>query len=132
MKAVLKETMRLHPPEPLLIPRESSESCGINGYTIPSRTQVFVNAWAIGRDPTCWERAEEFLPERFSDSEIDYKGFNFELIPFGAGRRICPGTSLANLLLHFDCQLLAGHSALDADLFAIPISCYHAPFPFKN
>ncbi|XP_028768484.1 cytochrome P450 71D11-like [Neltuma alba] len=136
MKAVLKETLRLHPPLPLLVPRESSEICEISGYTIPPKTQTFVNAWAIGRDTNCWERAEEFLPERFLDSdEIDFKGSNFELIPFGAGRRICPGITLAlanvelplaNLLFHFDWKLpLSGHATLDENLSAIPISYHH-------
>ncbi|XP_054819081.1 desmethyl-deoxy-podophyllotoxin synthase-like [Prosopis cineraria] len=137
MKAVLKETMRLHPPLPLLVPRDSSESCEINGFTIPPKTQMLVIAWASGRDPTRWDRAEEFVPERFLESEIDYKGLNFELIPFGAGRRICPGITLAlanvelplaNLLFHFDWQLLDEHTAtLDQDLLAVPVSYHHAP-----
>ncbi|XP_054819080.1 tabersonine 16-hydroxylase 2-like [Prosopis cineraria] len=142
MKAVLKETMRLHPPLPLLAPRESSESCEINGFTMPPTTQMLVNAWAIGRDPTWWDRAEEFVPEKFLESEIDYKGLNFELIPFGAGRRICPGITLAlanvelplaNLLFHFDWQLLDGHTTLNQDyLFAIPVSQHLAPSSRDN
>ncbi|KAK4275329.1 hypothetical protein QN277_018431 [Acacia crassicarpa] len=137
MKAALKETMRLDPPLPLLVPRESSERCEINGYTIPPKTQMLVNAYAIGRDPSYWERAEEFWPERFLECEIDYKGFNFELIPFGAGRRICPGIylamanvelPLANLLFHFDWQLPPDRdNNVDEDLSVIPIS-YHHPF----
>ncbi|KAI9115522.1 hypothetical protein K1719_013191 [Acacia pycnantha] len=136
MKAVLKETMRLQPPLPLLVPRESRERCEINGYTIPPKTQMLVNAWAIGRDPSCWERAEEFWPERFMECEIDYKGFNFELVPFGAGRRICPGIflamanvelPLANLLFHFDWQLPPDRdNNVDEDLSVIPISYHHA------
>ncbi|KAJ7960903.1 Cytochrome P450 [Quillaja saponaria] len=117
LKAVVKETLRLHPPIPLLLPRESSERCEINGYEIPAKTRVIINAWAIGRDPNYWTEAEIFKPERFLDSLIDYKGTNFEYIPFGAGRRICPGSTfgmanvelpLAKLLYHFDWKLPNG------------------------
>ncbi|KAI5605011.1 hypothetical protein BDE02_01G323100 [Populus trichocarpa] len=108
------ETMRLHPPLPLLFPRECREECGINGYNIPIKSRVLVNVWAIGRDSNYWVEAERFHPERFLDSAIDYKGVNFEFTPFGAGRRMCPGILfgisnvdllLANLLYHFDWKL---------------------------
>ncbi|KAJ0554274.1 putative cytochrome P450 [Helianthus annuus] len=93
LKAVLKETLRLHTPLPLLVPRESTQDVQLLGYDIPSGTQVFINAWAISRDPSKWEAPEEFRPERFlNNPPIDYKGFHFELIPFGAGRRGCPGS----------------------------------------
>lgn len=114
LKAVIKETLRLHPPIPLLLPKECSESCEINGYGIPVKTKVIVNAWAIGRDPKHWTEAETFYPERFIDSSIDYRGANFEFIPFGGGRRICPGIAfatpnielpLAQLLFHFNWKL---------------------------
>ncbi|XP_027939382.1 cytochrome P450 71D10-like [Vigna unguiculata] len=114
LRAVMKETLRLHPPVPLLLPRECSEKCKINGYEIPAKSKVIVNAWAIGRDPNHWDEAEKFDPKRFLESSIDYKGGEFEFIPFGAGRRICPGInlgivnvefSLANLLFHFDWKL---------------------------
>ncbi|KAL5735711.1 hypothetical protein ACOSQ2_030499 [Xanthoceras sorbifolium] len=114
LKLVIKETFRLHPPAPLLLPRECRESCKIDGYDIPIGCRIIVNAWAIGRDPNYWTEAESFYPERFLGSSIDYKGANFELIPFGAGRRICPGISfgianvelpLAHLLYHFDWKL---------------------------
>ncbi|KAJ7960899.1 Cytochrome P450 [Quillaja saponaria] len=117
LKAVVKETLRLHPPLPLLLPRESSERCEINGYEIPAKTKVIINAWAIGRDPNCWTEAEKFKPERFLDSPIDYKGTDFEYIPFGSGRRICPGITfgmanvelpLAKLPYHFDWKLPNG------------------------
>ena len=90
MKAIIKETFRLHPPAPVLVPRESMEHVTINGYDIPPKTRIYVNAWAIGRDPETWEEPENFKPERFIGSNIDFKGKDFELIPFGAGRRICP------------------------------------------
>lgn len=114
LHAIIKETLRLHPTVPLLLPRECSEQCEINGYQIPAKARVIVNAWALGRDPIYWFDAEKFNPERFIDSEVDYKGNNFEYIPFGAGRRICPGILfsqasiellLAQLLFHFDWKL---------------------------
>jgi cytochrome P450 len=67
LKLVIKEALRLHPPAPLLVPRESIEACELDGYTIPARSRVIVNAFAIGRDPRYWEDAEEFKPERFED-----------------------------------------------------------------
>ncbi|KAK2640248.1 hypothetical protein Ddye_028043 [Dipteronia dyeriana] len=117
LKLVIKETLRLHPPGPLLAPRVCGEKCEIKGFDIPNKTRVFVNAWAIGRDPEYWNDPESFIPERFLDSHIDYKGSDFEYIPFGTGRRICPGMSfgLANvelplsmLLYHFDWKLPDG------------------------
>ncbi|KAK7276943.1 hypothetical protein RIF29_18092 [Crotalaria pallida] len=149
LSAVIKETLRLHPPAPLLIPRECHKTCEINGYTVAAGTQVFVNAWAIGRDPKYWSEAEKFYPERFLDCPIDYKGSNFEYIPFGAGKRICPGIlfaipnielPLAQLLYYFDWELPFGtnHENFDmaetfgvttrrkSDLFVIPISYNHA------
>ncbi|XP_052157866.1 zealexin A1 synthase-like [Oryza glaberrima] len=117
---VIKETLRLHPPGPLLLPRECREQCKVLGYDVPRGTQVLVNAWAIGRDPRYWPGGspEEFRPERFSDGEpaavLDFKGTDFELLPFGAGRRMCPGMAfglanmelpLASLLFHFDWEV---------------------------
>ena len=125
MKAVIKETFRLHPPSPVLVPRESIEHVRIDGYDIPAKTRVFVNAWAIGRDPETWEDTETYKPERFLDSPIDFRGQDFELIPFGAGRRICPAISfgiasvelaLAQILHSFDWELPPGVSAKDLDM----------------
>ncbi|XP_027341851.1 cytochrome P450 71D9-like [Abrus precatorius] len=125
LKSVIKETMRLHIPVPLLLPRECSEKCEINGYEIPAKTKVIVNAWAIGRDPHYWNEAEKFYPERFLDSSIDYKGADFQFIPFGAGRRMCPGTTfgianvellLANLLFHFDWNMPNGNNPEELDM----------------
>ncbi|MFS7910920.1 putative cytochrome P450 [Helianthus anomalus] len=94
VKATIKETLQLHTPLPLLIPRESTQDVKLMGYNNPSRTQVVINALAIARDPTLWEEPDEFRPERFLISSIDFKGFHFELLPFGAGRRGCPGIHL--------------------------------------
>ncbi|KAL8225740.1 hypothetical protein R6Q57_018297 [Mikania cordata] len=122
LKAVIKETYRLHPIAPLLVPRESRERCVLGGYEIPKKTIVHVNAWAIGRDPECWQRPEVFEPERFMGSSIDYKGNDYGLIPFGSGRRGCPGMSLgattvelalSNLVYSFDWELLEGMSDID-------------------
>jgi cytochrome P450 len=114
LKMVIKETLRLHPPVPLLLPRESISHFKLANYEISPKTLIQVNVWAIGRDPKYWQNPEEFFPERFSDSSIDYKGQHFELLPFGAGRRGCPGIytamtmvelTLANLLNCFDWKL---------------------------
>ncbi|PON43454.1 Cytochrome P450, E-class, group I [Parasponia andersonii] len=93
LKSVAKETLRLHPPFPLIIPRKSRETCEIHRYEIPEKTRIINNAWVIGRDTKNWTEPESFIQERFLDSPIDFKGHNFEYIPFGAGRRICPGMS---------------------------------------
>lgn len=125
MKAVIKETFRLHAPVPVLVPRESMEDVIIDGYEIPAKTRFFVNAWAIGRDQESWEEPETFKPERFLGSDIDYKGQDFELIPFGAGRRGCPAVTfataiielaLAQLLHSFDWELPPGIMPKDLDL----------------
>ncbi|CAI0375538.1 unnamed protein product [Linum tenue] len=111
LKLVIKEAMRLHPPIPMLVPRQNSEYCKIDGYDIPRNTKVIINAWAIGRDPKYWTDPDLFIPERFLNSAVDYHGTSLEFIPFGAGRRMCPGIAfgianvelpLASLLYHFD------------------------------
>ncbi|KAH7865000.1 hypothetical protein Vadar_001017 [Vaccinium darrowii] len=99
LQAIIKETLRLHPPTPLLLPRKAEEDVEICGFTVPKGAQVLVNAWAIGRDESTWDKPELFRPERFLGSEIDVKGQHFELIPFGAGRRICPAVGMANRML---------------------------------
>ncbi|MCI01678.1 cytochrome P450 [Trifolium medium] len=92
---VVDETLRLYPVGPLLDPRECRESITINGYFIKEKTRVIVNAWAIGRDSNVWsENAEEFYPERFIGKKMNYHGQEFECIPFGSGRRRCPGIQL--------------------------------------
>ncbi|KAL0301080.1 UNVERIFIED_CONTAM: cytochrome [Sesamum radiatum] len=117
---------RMHPPVPLLLPRECHKQCEIDGYEIPAKTRVMVNAWALGRDPKYWKEAESFKPERYLDiNSVDYKGNNFEFIPFGAGRRMCPGISfglanvelpLAMLLYHFDWLLSEGMKPEKVDM----------------
>nr|WJK44486.1 geraniol-10-hydroxylase 1 [Camptotheca acuminata] len=100
LKAIVKETMRLHPPLPFLLPRKVEVDVEICGFTIPKDAQVLVNAWAIGRCPSIWENPNLFMPERFLGSQVDVRGHDFELIPFGAGRRICPGLPLAIRMVH--------------------------------
>ncbi|KAJ3696565.1 hypothetical protein LUZ61_000270 [Rhynchospora tenuis] len=125
MHLVIKETLRLHPAGPLLLPRECREACRVFDYDIPKGTRVLVNAWAIGRDPKYWEDPEEFKPERFMNGNIDFKGADFEFIPFGSGRRICPGMSfglasmeliLASLVYHFDWKLGDGEKPEEIDM----------------
>ncbi|XP_027155775.1 cytochrome P450 76A1-like [Coffea eugenioides] len=100
LKAVVKETLRLHPPLPFLVPHMAMDSCKMLGYHIPKETQILVNVWAIGRDPKTWENPLEFKPERFLEpSTADFKGHHFEFIPFGSGRRICPAVPLASRVL---------------------------------
>ncbi|XP_074365312.1 cytochrome P450 71A9-like [Apium graveolens] len=129
LKAVVKEAMRLNPIAPLLVPKETIEKCVINGYEIKAKTLVYVNVHAIGRDPESWEDPNEFLPERFINSSIDFKGQDFELIPFGVGRRICPGITmgvattelaLANLLYSFNWELPSGMKKEDIDMDTLP------------
>lgn len=100
LQAIVKETFRLHPPIPLLLPHKCDEIVNILGFNVPKNAQVLVNVWAMGRDSTIWKNSNIFLPERFIESDISYKGNNFELIPFGAGKRICPGLPLAHRTVH--------------------------------
>ncbi|XP_049411858.1 cytochrome P450 71D7-like [Solanum stenotomum] len=125
LKLVIKETLRLHTPAPLLGPRECREQTNIDGYTIPLKTKILVNAWALARDPRSWHDPESFIPERFENSSIDFMGNHFEFIPFGAGRRMCPGVlfgltnvelSLAQLLYHFEWELPYGMNPKDLDM----------------
>ncbi|KAK4481804.1 hypothetical protein RD792_012715 [Penstemon davidsonii] len=114
LQAVVKETMRLYPSLPLLLPRNAREDTKFMGYFIPKNTMVIVNAWAIHRDPNSWDDPLLFKPDRFINSKIDSKGQNFELIPFGSGRRSCIGMflgekmvslTLARLVQTFDWKL---------------------------
>ena len=125
LKLVIKETFRLHPPVPLLLPRETMSHVKIQGYDIAPKTQIQVNVWTIGRDPKRWTNAEEFIPERFEDSSVDFRGQHFDLIPFGSGRRVCPAMvmgiatvelGLMNLLYYFDWKLPDGMKVGDIDM----------------
>ncbi|KAL1201024.1 Cytochrome P450 71B4 [Cardamine amara subsp. amara] len=124
LKLVVKETLRLHPPAPLLIPRETMSQIKIQGYDIPPKTILVVNAWSIGRDPKHWKNPEEFNPERFIDCPVEYKGNSFEMLPFGSGRRICPGMAfgiatielgLLNLLYFFDWRMSEEKKDMDME-----------------
>ncbi|CAN1168228.1 Desmethyl-deoxy-podophyllotoxin synthase [Linum perenne] len=129
LKLVIKEALRLHPPAPLLAPREAREAAVIHGYQIPEKTRIIINAWAIARDHRNWVEPDSFFPERFmldDQGRGDYlKGLDFSMIPFGSGRRICPGIQygttlvtlcLANLLYHFDWELPQGVTAQNLDM----------------
>ncbi|CAL1374169.1 unnamed protein product [Linum trigynum] len=123
LRCVIKETLRLHVSG--IIPRQTTSDVKIDGYDIPANTRVLINTWAIQRDPKQWERPEEFDPERFVGSELDFRGQHKEYLPFGTGRRICPGISyalreveyvVANLLYLFDWGLPGGARGQDMDM----------------
>ncbi|KAL6558052.1 hypothetical protein OROMI_018402 [Orobanche minor] len=120
--AIIMETLRLHPNATLLAPHYAIKDCNVSGYDISKGTTVFINAWSIGRDPNSWDAAEEFLPERFVGKQFDMTGGNFSLLPFGSGRRRCPGynlglrivrATLSNLLHGFEIKLVEGMKAED-------------------
>ncbi|KAH8946637.1 hypothetical protein BDL97_12G106600 [Sphagnum fallax] len=124
LQAIVKETFRLHPPAPLL-PHESIGDCTVGGYFIPAKTRIFVNAWAVHRHPSAYQKPLEFNPSRFVGSQIDVKGLDFQLLPFGSGRRMCPGLrlglimvqlELARLLHSFTWKLPAGQDPQDIDM----------------
>lgn len=118
LEAIIKETMRIHPLATLLAPHYAIDDCNVAGYNVSKGTTVLINVWSIGRNPKYWDSPEEFLPERFLEKkDIDVDGQNFALIPFGSGRRMCPGyklglkvvrSILANLLHGFNWKLLPG------------------------
>ncbi|KAI3731292.1 hypothetical protein L1987_62480 [Smallanthus sonchifolius] len=125
LHACIKETFRLHPSVPLLLPHLAADTCEVMNYTIPKNTKIFVNVWAMGRDPKLWEDPLSYNPERFTDSKLDFKGQDFELLPFGSGRRICPGLPsgiksvefiLASLIREFDLVLPNGADPSKLDM----------------
>nr|CAB3499938.1 unnamed protein product [Digitaria exilis] len=125
LKAVVMETLRLHPPVPLLVPRETLRDIKISGYDVPAKTRIFVNAWAIGRDPAIWDNPEEFDPDRFEGKDVSFNGTHFDFVPFGAGRRMCAGMAmgvttaefaLANLIHCFDWALPEGVAGKDISM----------------
>ncbi|XBI94833.1 hypothetical protein VPH35_031400 [Triticum aestivum] len=125
LQCIIKETLRLHAPTPLLLPRECQQQCNILDYDVPKGAIVLVNAWAISRDPEYWEELDAFIPDRFMGSKMNYDPNNFEFIPFSYGRRICPGMlfgianinlALASLLFYFDWALPDGILLGDLDM----------------
>ncbi|XP_006382522.3 cytochrome P450 76A2 [Populus trichocarpa] len=126
LKAVIRETLRLHPPLPFLVPHMAMNPCKMLGYYVPKETTILVNVWAIGRDSKTWDDPLVFKPERFLEANmVDYKGRHFEFIPFGSGRRMCPAMPLASrvlplalgsLLLSFDWILPDGLKPEDMDM----------------
>ncbi|XP_020082144.1 oryzalexin E synthase-like [Ananas comosus] len=141
LQAVMKETMRLHPVGPLMLPHKPSETetgvgfVEVAGFAVPIEARVMVNVWAIGRDPEVWAEPEEFRPERFlGGRESDFRGEDFEFLPFGSGRRACPGMPLAvrmvslvlgSILHAFDWRLPRGMRPDDVDLsdkFAVALA----------
>ncbi|MED6218274.1 hypothetical protein PIB30_025195 [Stylosanthes scabra] len=121
LQAIVKETLRLYPPAMLNVPHEATEDCVVGGYYIPAGTQLVTNLWKIQRDPTVYPDPLEFRPDRFftTHKDVDLRGQHFELTPFGAGRRMCPGISfglqmveltLANVLHGFDIVTVDGKS----------------------
>ncbi|KAK6161516.1 hypothetical protein DH2020_004897 [Rehmannia glutinosa] len=130
LEAVFKETLRLHPAIPLLIPRSPAQSSTVGGYTIPTNSRVFINVWSIQRDPSIWDNPLEFKPERFlgENEKLDFRGNHFHYLPFGSGRRICAGLALAermliyllaSLLHSFDWKLPEGETFDMLETFAI-------------
>ncbi|KAH9327952.1 hypothetical protein KI387_000060, partial [Taxus chinensis] len=87
LQCVVKESLRLYPPAPLMTPHESTKVCEVGGFVLPQKTRLLVNVWAIGRDPNVWEEPSTFKPERFMGKDIEIKGRDFNILPFGAGRR---------------------------------------------
>ncbi|KAK7291446.1 hypothetical protein RIF29_06592 [Crotalaria pallida] len=126
LNMVVKEALRLYPVGPLLVPHESLEDVTIDGYYIKKKSRILINAWAIGRDPKVWsDNANEFYPERFENNDVDVRGHDFRLIPFGSGRRGCPGVQLglitvkivvAQLVHCFNWELPLGMSPNDLDM----------------
>ncbi|KAI7736381.1 hypothetical protein M8C21_029157, partial [Ambrosia artemisiifolia] len=111
LDAVFKETFRLHPPLPFLLPRAPNKTCIVNGYRVPKGSTIFLNVWAIQRDPQYWDNPYEFVPERFMNNDNlekwDYSGTNLKFFPFGSGRRRCPGIPLGEkMMMHILASLL--------------------------
>jgi cytochrome P450 len=124
LQAVVKETLRLHPSAPILVHKSISD-VDLCGFKVPKDTQVLVNVWSMGRDSSIWTDPNVFLPERFLECGEVFRGEDFGFIPFGAGRRMCPGvpfahrvvhTMLATLLYHFDWKLPNGEKIEDMDM----------------
>ncbi|KAK2382775.1 2-hydroxyisoflavanone synthase [Trifolium repens] len=127
IRAIVKEAFRLHPPLPV-VKRKCTQECEINGYVIPEGALILFNVWQVGRDPKYWEKPLEFRPERFLENvnegeaaSVDLRGQHFQLLPFGSGRRMCPGanlatagmaTLLASIIQCFDLQVPGAHGQI--------------------
>ncbi|XP_059295872.1 cytochrome P450 98A3-like [Lycium ferocissimum] len=129
LQYVVKESLRLHPPTPLMLPHMAGNNAKVGGYNIPKGSIVHVNVWALGRDPRIWKDPLQFWPERFMKEDVDMKGHDYRLLPFGSGRRTCPGTKLAinlvtsmlaHLLHHFIWSLPNGVEVEDVDMMESP------------
>ncbi|KAL9813167.1 putative cytochrome P450 [Arabidopsis thaliana] len=126
--AIMKETLRLHTVAPLLVPRRPSQTTVVGGFTIPKDSKIFINAWAIHRNPNVWENPLKFDPDRFLDMSYDFKGNDFNYLPFGSGRRICVGMAmgervvlynLATFLHSFDWKIPQGERVEVEEKFGI-------------
>ncbi|CAH8274650.1 unnamed protein product [Arabidopsis lyrata] len=129
LQAIIKETLRLYPAGPLLGPREAMEDCRVAGYNVPCGTRLIVNVWKIQRDPKVYTEPNEFRPERFitgEAKEFDVRGQNFELMPFGSGRRSCPGSSLAMQVLHLGLARFL-HSFEAKTVLDLPVDMSESP-----
>ncbi|KAL2478136.1 Cytochrome [Forsythia ovata] len=129
LTCVAKESLRLHPPTPLMLPHRANSNVKIGGYDIPKGSNMHVNVWAVARDPAAWKNPSEFRPERFLEEDVDMKGHDFRLLPFGAGRRVCPGAQLGinlvtsmlgHLLHHFHWTAPSGMAAEEIDMEESP------------
>ncbi|CAD6252918.1 unnamed protein product [Miscanthus lutarioriparius] len=153
-RMVIMETLRLHPILPLLVPHLCRKTCDIGGYEVSKGSMVGINAWATARNPKYWDNPEEFRPTSFENTTCDYKGSEFHYLPFGSGRRMCPGLSLgvavlelivARLLYYFDWSLpgkmlpeeldmdiTAGATAKRRNQLHLVATPYDVPIPFEN
>ncbi|KAG9454807.1 hypothetical protein H6P81_007711 [Aristolochia fimbriata] len=129
LQCVAKEALRLHPPTPLMLPHKAAADVKVGGYDVPRGSNLHVNVWAVARDPVVWKDPLEFRPERFLEEDVDMKGHDFRLLPFGAGRRVCPGAQLGinlvqsmlgHLLHHFNWTPPEGVKPEDIDMSENP------------
>ncbi|XVF15073.1 hypothetical protein REPUB_Repub09cG0117900 [Reevesia pubescens] len=123
LQAVVKETLRIHPPGPLLSwARLSTSDIQLsNGMLVPANTTAMVNMWAITHDPNVWEDPLEFKPVRFLESDVDVRGGDLRLAPFGAGRRVCPGKNLGLVTVNLWVAKLVQYFKWVQDLGAHPV-----------
>lgn len=141
LQCVAKESLRLHPPTPLMLPHRANANVKVGGYDIPKGSNVHVNVWAVARDPAVWKDPLEFRPERFLEEDVDMKGHDFRLLPFGAGRRVCPGAQLGinlvtsmlgHLLHHFSWSPAEGVKPEEIDMGENPGLVTYMRTPLKG